>query len=1043
MKRKLVVYLAGLLTVLSVGFGSAQFSDVPAGHWAKEAVDKIAACGLITGFPDGTYRGNQNLTRYQAALIFQRLLDELNNGGQCVKKDGSGMSADDLTAIRNAVQELASELAALGVRVSALEDNAASKDDIAALQAAMDEMKAAQDAMMSAEPADMSNMATQDDVAALQASIDDLQAQMDAMQADKDAMMAAMQADKDAMMAAMQADNDAMMDAMQADKDAMMADNDAAMAAMQADIDAMAAEPAAEPVDTSNMATQDDVANLQASIDALQAQIDAMQADKDAMMAQAQADKDAMMAQAGMDAQALQDLSDRVEAASVAADTALAQSEQLASRLDDAEGRLDAADGGMAALQTQVDADGDSIRALNELAVLLNQDVLSLQDRTSALEQTLAGVDFESFASKEDVAAIQEFATALRSDLVKLSDRVGVVEGRVTDLAGRVGTLERNGFTISGSLTLTYLVKRAWGAGGTFDIDRIIPGTTFGSKDGDGNVTFGTADLGQKVEGDTTAALSVTFQTGKFDGTSSPGKFNSYPAFTQFSITGNWSGTVGVAGTNPAADVSVPAGLEVDAISTTLLVAGGQPLNFSFGQKPKTKFTEYVFDNDNSSRGPGFRAQLPFPILGGQTWVVYGSKGGANGDNTYFRGVRAAFGLGPINLGASFVQEGVDQVPGNGGAPAPITVGGVDVSAALGPINLKGEFLSTDAATTGNTGFYIMADASLGFITLNGNFRNLGANVTPANLLSADADNGVKKWGGDNNDAPFSHDSNGFGVGAKLALGPLALRGNFDSYTRVATAVSGFGVGVSTTLGPIGLDAWFRSLTVGGAATDAVGDATKPGGDYVSGSGDALETSLGVKATIKGLIPNLNLTASFESRSVVPNTKIAVYGDFTLNAGAISAKLIGRFATNSNPSSTTIKYGAQITTQPLFLGIGLEANGASRTTSGTNTTEGVGYIGITAANLLVSNSSLRVGYGGYGGQNLASIDVGAGTDNKAFDPSEDKLYVGAGAKSGTVVGIFWAWSYWDLTFSYADFDLVDNGAKTHGQAFKIAYKVTF
>ncbi|MDT7921112.1 MAG: S-layer homology domain-containing protein, partial [Meiothermus sp.] len=149
MKKKLVVYLAGLLTVLGLGFGQAQFSDVPAGHWAKEAVERIAACGLITGFPDGTFRGNQNLTRYQAALIFQRLLNEIQQGGECVKGQGQGggLSDEDLTAIRNAVQELAAELAALGVRVSALEDNAASKDDIARLEAAIEELKA-----MRAEP---------------------------------------------------------------------------------------------------------------------------------------------------------------------------------------------------------------------------------------------------------------------------------------------------------------------------------------------------------------------------------------------------------------------------------------------------------------------------------------------------------------------------------------------------------------------------------------------------------------------------------------------------------------------------------------------------------------------------------------------------------------------------------------------------------------------------------------------------------------------------------------------------------------------------
>ncbi|HAR69313.1 MAG TPA: hypothetical protein DCR99_06695, partial [Thermus scotoductus] len=77
MKKRLVMLLAGLLTVLSMGFGLAQFSDVPAGHWAKEAVEALAAKGLVIGFPDGTFRGNENLTRYQAALIIYRLLQQI------------------------------------------------------------------------------------------------------------------------------------------------------------------------------------------------------------------------------------------------------------------------------------------------------------------------------------------------------------------------------------------------------------------------------------------------------------------------------------------------------------------------------------------------------------------------------------------------------------------------------------------------------------------------------------------------------------------------------------------------------------------------------------------------------------------------------------------------------------------------------------------------------------------------------------------------------------------------------------------------------
>ncbi|EYB68723.1 S-layer protein [Deinococcus phoenicis] len=90
------------------------FSDVPAGHWAKDAVDVITQRGLIQGFPDGTFRGNENLTRYQAALIFYRLLQTgaLSNGS---------LSQTDLATITRGMQEVSTELAAISTRVTDLE----------------------------------------------------------------------------------------------------------------------------------------------------------------------------------------------------------------------------------------------------------------------------------------------------------------------------------------------------------------------------------------------------------------------------------------------------------------------------------------------------------------------------------------------------------------------------------------------------------------------------------------------------------------------------------------------------------------------------------------------------------------------------------------------------------------------------------------------------------------------------------------------------------------------------------------------------------
>ena len=104
------------------------FNDVPAGHWAKDAVDLIVQKGLIQGFPDGTFRGNENLTRYQAALIFYRLLQSGALGS-------SSVTSTDTTTIANGMQEVSTELASISSRVTDLETLTADQQTrIAALE---------------------------------------------------------------------------------------------------------------------------------------------------------------------------------------------------------------------------------------------------------------------------------------------------------------------------------------------------------------------------------------------------------------------------------------------------------------------------------------------------------------------------------------------------------------------------------------------------------------------------------------------------------------------------------------------------------------------------------------------------------------------------------------------------------------------------------------------------------------------------------------------------------------------------------------------
>ncbi|MCS7058793.1 MAG: S-layer homology domain-containing protein [Meiothermus sp.] len=103
-----------------------QFRDVPAGHWAQEAVAFAVRCGLIEGFPDGTFRGNQNLTRYQAALIFFRLyqtnrLQDAQPECRLAVERGAQEVAPEMEELRRRYQELERTQQDQAARLAALE----------------------------------------------------------------------------------------------------------------------------------------------------------------------------------------------------------------------------------------------------------------------------------------------------------------------------------------------------------------------------------------------------------------------------------------------------------------------------------------------------------------------------------------------------------------------------------------------------------------------------------------------------------------------------------------------------------------------------------------------------------------------------------------------------------------------------------------------------------------------------------------------------------------------------------------------------------
>ena len=105
MKKSLVLAMAMALGVTASAYAVNPFSDVPAGHWAYDAVNKLAAEGVVDGYPDGTYGGDKLMTRYEMAQIVAKAM-------------AKGANVDKLAA------EFADELDSLGVRVANLEKKA-------------------------------------------------------------------------------------------------------------------------------------------------------------------------------------------------------------------------------------------------------------------------------------------------------------------------------------------------------------------------------------------------------------------------------------------------------------------------------------------------------------------------------------------------------------------------------------------------------------------------------------------------------------------------------------------------------------------------------------------------------------------------------------------------------------------------------------------------------------------------------------------------------------------------------------------------------
>lgn len=103
--------LAALFAATAFNVSAANpFADVDTSSWAYQAVSQLSDQGVVDGYPDGTFKGDKNVSRYELAQIIARLMakeESLNDSQRAM--------------VQKLSAEYAGELQSLGIRVKELE----------------------------------------------------------------------------------------------------------------------------------------------------------------------------------------------------------------------------------------------------------------------------------------------------------------------------------------------------------------------------------------------------------------------------------------------------------------------------------------------------------------------------------------------------------------------------------------------------------------------------------------------------------------------------------------------------------------------------------------------------------------------------------------------------------------------------------------------------------------------------------------------------------------------------------------------------------
>jgi S-layer homology domain len=1032
--KKLV--LAVLAALAFTGAQAQAFPDIPANHWAGEAVQRIADLGIVIGFPDGTYRGNEGFTRYQAALVISRLLDVIRADMDAMK----ALTDADIASLRNALQELASDVAAQDVRLSAVEGAVASiSDDTASNTARIEALEAA--GAGGIDPAVLQDLQNQIDAARVAA---------DTAQSTADA--AADQAAQNA--AAIDAIND-LLALLNEDVQALGQPQD--MSGLQGQVDRNTADIAnirefVILLRRDQVALRDRVAALEASdasqqaaIDDLTARVTAIEEDLFTISGTILLEYKAYRLSGLVDREFDSDRVWGLNADRNIGDSRFSSGEKDTNEKDGIES-----------------GNGEK-----------KQDRQDIENKEGEVDATLTlNVGFGTARNGAgDPRALNTFETVIELGLTKVTG-VGTSGGGALYTGTDKDVEISNPYVFSvksfkstfdpiGAAPLTF----AYGEDADVEFTKYVFDGGVGAGDSEGFVaTVGSPDFLAFLSPTLTIAYgevdksvnAYELETGDFD--SNPATAN-----TTRVVDRNADGKRNA--DDKIGDADIYGGAYYRAIRGTLSPLQGETLSATGG----FSFAQLAMDaQDNADVGTP-----------NQTVTVWG--------------LDAQIGISVVDIKAEYASSSAATTPG-----AAIGAGDFSETPPVAAGNTVGDkdgkaINRSPARGSGQSLFYVTADVDVA-----------GLGIPVLKTLSANYRMIPDGWDGldDEKDYPFVEDQTGFGVKASLGLfilDPIDVyfqnySTNVDSFGAAATdttSITAFGVDAKVNLfAAFSISGFFHNASVDGAAVNSTeapyraeagaannsvrATVNNSDGDPTSVKRDTnYDTGFGVKlghdgAAENALIPNLNIGAEYkQTEADFSKRTIDVNADYKLKVAIVELDPYAGFKSENDSDSgaedkTTIKVGTGIKTDELGIIFkpSLQAAVNYRTTAHSDVptnytaTELQWAVGVNFGEFLFANSTLSARYGAWTGTNVKGAstakDSFGNVDSDTATNISDGDTFGTGTQSTSGYEI--AWDYYDLVFTYGAYNNTVSGStvadlpnnpSTGAQAFRIAYTVKF